>query len=192
MANEPVKNNENNTNTDNQGAVDTSKLEARIKELETENGKLRQANTNASADASQWKKKYNDMLPEKERLEKQQEERTATLQKQLETLMAEKNVADFKAQLTAPDIGFDAELAQQTAEALNTGDSAKVFAGLREFIVAHDKALKEQSIRNNQTLPGGAAPKTITQQEFHAMGLSERMKLYNEQPDIYNELMRKE
>ena len=43
---------------------DTASLEARIKALETENGKLKQSVTNASADASEWKKKYvsRDML----------------------------------------------------------------------------------------------------------------------------------
>lgn len=190
MENELGKNTE--TVTEQTNNTSTADLEARIKQLEAENGKLRQATTNASADASKWKKQYQEMLPEKERLEKQQEEQTAAMQKELDALKAERNVANYKAQLVAQDIGFDAELAQTVAEAMNGGNVDMVMDGLRKFIVAHDKALKEASIRNNQTLPGGSAEKTITQAEFHAMDYEDRVKLFNEQPDLYKELMKKE
>lgn len=192
MANELEKTVENTNETEETKTVDAAQLEARIKQLESENNKLRQANTNASADASKWKKQYQDKLSEEERTKEQQSEAAASMQKELETLRAERNVANYKSQLTAPGIGFDADLAQEMAEALNTGDTAKVFDGLRKFLVAHDKTLTEQNLRNNPTLPGGATPKTISQAEFHAMSLSERMKLFDEQPDLYNELMRKE
>ena len=193
MANElekPVENNEENTEGKNE--LTAAQLEARIKQLESENNKLRQANTNASADASKWKKQYQDKLSEEERTKEQQSEAAASMQKELEALRAERNVANYKSQLTAPGIGFDADLAQEMAEALNTGDTAKVFDGLRKFLVVHDKALNEQSLRNNPTLPGGAVPSTVSVAEFHKMNLSERMKLFNEQPDLYNELVRKE
>lgn len=194
MANELEKNAENTNEQSNESKpeVTSAQLEARIKQLEAENGKLRQANTNASADASKWKKQYQEKLSEEDRRKEEQDEATASLQKELETLRAERNVAQYKSQLTAPGIGFDADLAQEMAEAINGGDTAKIFDGLRKFLVAHDKALTEQNLRNNPTLPGGATPKTISQSEFHAMSLTDRMKLYNEQPDLYNELMRKE
>ena len=69
MDNESTNTAENTTqeSQSKEQTVDTKGLEARIKALEAENGKLRQANTNASADASEWKKKYQSKLTEEEK-----------------------------------------------------------------------------------------------------------------------------
>ena len=187
MENELEKNVENTENKGSENKPEPNNLEARIKALESENAKLRQANTNASADASKWKKQYQEMLPEKERLEKEQEERNAAMQKELDELKAERNVANYKSQLTAPDIGFDAALAQEVAVSLNSGDVAKVFDGLRKFIEAHDKQLRENAFRSNPTLQGGNSTKAITREQFEKMGYTDRLKVYNEHPDLYNE-----
>ena len=59
--------NELETTNGTENTPDTSELEARIKALETENGKLRQANTNASAEASKYKKQLQEKQTEEER-----------------------------------------------------------------------------------------------------------------------------
>ena len=192
MANESEKNTETNgnvnTETEKEKAPDTAELEAKIKQLEAENGKLRQANTNASADASKWKKQYQEMLPEKERLEREKEEQDATLRKELEALKAERNVANYKSSLTAPDIGMNAELAQEMAEAMNAGDGAEnIFGVLRRFLVAHDKQLKENAFRNNPTLQGGGTSKAVSKEAFDKMGYAERLEVFKNYPDLYNE-----
>ena len=195
MANELEKNAETvETEKENSGGAENtpsaSELEARIKKLESENEKLRQANTNASADASKWKKQYQDMLPEQERLKKQQEEQEATLREQVKALQTERNVANHKSQLTAPDIGCDGATAQEIAEALSdmsTEDAAKIFNGLRKFLVAHDKQLKENAFRTNKTLPGGDGTKPVTKEQFDAMGYKERVDVFNKYPELYQE-----
>ena len=59
MANELENSKENSvTETKEEKSVDTASLEAKIKALESERDKLKQSVTNASADASEWKKKY--------------------------------------------------------------------------------------------------------------------------------------
>lgn len=160
-------------------------LEKRIKELEAENGKLRQANTNASADASKWKRQYQEKLSEEDRKREEQEETTANLQKELESLRAERNVANYKAQLVT--IGFDDTLAQEVGQHLNDGNIAEIFDGLRKFIAAHDKALRESAFRNNPVLQGGGATKAISKAEFDKMGYTERLKVYQEHPELYQE-----
>lgn len=166
---------------------------AKVKELEAEIAKLRQSVTNASADASEWKKKYNASedelkarMTEQERAEKERAEANAAMQTELETLRKERNIANFKAQFVS--IGFDETLSQETAEAMNSGDTAKVFDGIRRFIAVHDKQMEEKAIMNNPTLPGGSstAP-VVTKEQFDAMDLDGRMKVYTEHPDLYAE-----
>lgn len=166
---------------------------AKVKELEAEIAKLRQSVTNASADASEWKKKFNASedelkarMTEQERAEKERAEANAAMQTELETLRKERNIANFKAQFVS--IGFEDSLSQETAEAMNNGDTAKVFDGIRKFIATHDKEMAEKAIMNNPTLPGGSstAP-VVTKEQFDAMSLSERNAFYNEHPELYAE-----
>jgi len=192
MANELEKNIETETK-DNPAVKTAEELEARIKQLEAENGKLRQANTNASADASKWKKqyqeadeKYKSTLSEEEQKKIKHDEEIATLRNERDQLLTERNVASHKAQLLS--IGFEDSLAQSVAEALNAGETAKIFDGLRKFITAHDKALKENAFRNNPTLPGGGAEtKAISKEQFDKMGYTERVEVFEKYPDLYQE-----
>lgn len=198
MANE--LNDANNTqgteqNTDK--GTDSKSLEARIKELEAENGKLRQANTNASADASkhkkaaeEWKEKYQAKLSDEDKAKEQQDEATAAMQKELEELRNERNIAKYTGTLVANDIGMDAETAKSVAEALNAGDTEKVFDGIRKFITAHDKSLRENALRNNPTLPGGASTKDITKEEFDKMSYREMVVFKQNHPEQYAEFMK--
>ena len=169
----------------------TAELEARIKALETENGKLRQANTNASADASKWKKQYQDKLSEEEKAKIQQDEQTAAMQKELEDLRNERNIARYTGTLVASDIGMDADTAKAVAEALNAGETDKVFDGIRKFIATHDKMMRENALKSNQTLQGGSLTKTVSQQDFNNMSYMEMLNFKRDNPEQYAEFTKR-
>lgn len=196
MANEPVNtNNEPNQNEPKTDPVDTKALEAKIKELESANEKLRQANTNASAEASKYKKAMQEKddalkarMTEEEKAKAESDAANAAMQQELENLRKERNIAKYTGALVASDIGMDAETAKEVAEALNAGETDKVFDGIRKFIITHDKALREDALRGNKTLPGGNSTKVITHEEFKKMSLSEMMQLKAEHPDQFAEL----
>lgn len=191
MANELEKTTETTETNTNQNSgndtVDLKELQLKIKALESENGKLKQSVTNASADASKWKKQYQDKLSEEDKAKELQDEATAAMQKELEDLRKERNIAKYTGELVDARIGMDAETAKLVAVALDAGETDKVFDGIRQFIVAHDKSLRESALKNNQTLPGGSAEKTVTREEFKAMSLSEMMAFKVEHPDLYAE-----
>ena len=173
--------------------TDTEPSDARVKALEAEIAKLKQSVTSASADASKWKKQYQETdnalkakMSDEEKAKAEQDAANAALQQELEQLRNERNVANHKAQLTA--IGFDGELAQVTAEAINSGDTAKLFDGIRKFIATHDKELQAKSLMSNPVLSGGEAKKTMSKEEFNKMGYKERVELFNTDPELYKEM----
>ena len=198
MANEPTNTNTNDQNQNqNQNNNDNAALETKNKELEAEIAKLKQAVTNASADASKHKhekeelqKQLDAKLSDEEKAKIAQENANAALQKELNDLRNERNIAQYTAALTASDIGMDAENAKAVAEALNTGDTEKVFEGIRKFIASHDKTLAEKAMLNNPTLPGGNSTKTVTKEEFNKMGYKEMVAFKNDHPELYKEYIK--
>lgn len=178
----------NETNEQNNSS--TADLEARIKALEAENGKLKQSVTNASSDASKWKKQYQEKLSAEEKASQEQAEQYAAMQAELAELRTKERVASYTGELVAPGIGMDAETAKAVAEALNAGETDKVFDGIRQFIIAHDKALQESAIRNNQTLQGGKATgSTVTKADFDKMGYREMVEFKQSNPELYETYM---
>ena len=182
MANEPV-----NTTETTETAAEPQKAESTpdVKALQAEIAKLKQAVTNASADASKYKKALQERQTAEEKAETERNEREAAKDRELQELRNERNIANHKAQFVS--IGFDDVLAQESAEALNSGDTAKVFDGIRRFIETHDKLMAEKAIMNNPTLPGGNTPHTTTREEFKNMGYREMVAFKQEHPDLYKE-----
>ena len=179
-----------NSNGTNEGQeVNVADLQRRVRELESDNDKLKKAQTNASADASQWKKKYQDTLSEQERAQAQRDEDFAAIQKERDDLRLKMNTAERTAALIG--IGFDEDGAKAIAPSLvglSDADAGKVIDGIRKFIATHDKQMAEKAIMNNPTLPGGDAPNRVaTKAEFDAMSLSERNDFYINHPELYAE-----
>ena len=172
-------------------AVDLKELQSQIKALESERDKLKQSVTSASADASKWKKQYQEKLSAEEQAQIKQDEANAALQKELEDLRKERNIAKISGALVANDIGMDSDTAAAVAEAMNAGETDKVLDGIRQFIKSHDKALRENAIRNNQTLQSGNGNVTVTKAEFDKMGYREMVELKQTNPDLYNEFMKR-
>ena len=177
----------NGQNADNAPTVDIKDLQMKIKALETENGKLKQSVTNASADASKWKREYQQKLSAEEKATQEQAEQYAAMQAELTELRNKERVASHIGQLVAPEIGMDAETAKGVAEALNAGDTDAVFDGLRKFIITHDKALRESAIRNNQTLQGGKASVAVSKADFDKMGYREMVEFQTNYPELSKE-----
>ena len=68
------------------------------------------------------------------------------------------------------------------------GNFSAMTNAMKDFITAHDKAIQADALRNAPRPGAGAGEKTVTKEQFDKMGYSERVKLYEEQPELYKEL----
>ena len=164
-------------------------LKAELKRLSAENEKLKTAQSNASADAAKWKKELRESMDEKTRAEAETKELIEQLRAENETMKRNQGVAEITASYIG--VGFDAALARKAAEASFDGKHADFIESLKAFIEAHDKALAADALKNTpRPGAGGGKEPTVTKEQFEKMGYAQRAKLYEEQPDLYQTLIK--
>ena len=169
---------------------DLAALQAELEKMKAENAKLKNAQSNASADASKFKKALQERMSEEERKAAETKELFEQLKAENAALKRSQALAEHKAGLVS--VGFDGELAQKAAEAFFDNDFTAFSGHLKDFITAHDKAITAEGIRNTPRPGiGGTGTPAITQEQFDKMGYSERLKVFNEQPELYKTLTQK-
>ena len=125
---------------------------AEIKRLNEELEKQKNAVTRANGEAADWKRKHHDLLDDEAKKKTEDEEYVKGLETRLAELEANEKKANLKAEFAA--MGYSAELAAEAADAVASGDSAKMFATQKKFIEEHDKAYKS-SLMNGTPAPVG-------------------------------------
>lgn len=173
-------------NKENEATLDD--LKAELERLKTENGKLKAAQSNASADAAKWKKELRESMDEKTRAEAETKELIAQLKAENEAMKRNQGVAERTASYIG--VGFSAELAKKAAEASFDGKHDDFMLALKAFITEHDKALAADALRNNPRPGAGGKDAAVTKEQFEKMNYAQRAKLYDENPDLYQELIK--
>ena len=182
-----------NTNTNvtneqgNNDAASLSALQAELEKMKAENEKLKNAQSNASADASKYKKELAARMTEEEKRAAETKELIEQLKADNAALKRSQALAEHKAGLVG--IGFEGDLAEKAANAFFDNDFTAFAGHLKDFITAHDKAMVAEGIKNTpRPGVGGVGAQAITQEQFDKMGYSERLKVFNEQPELYKTL----
>lgn len=144
-------------------------LQKQISELKAENDalkkdgeKLKAAQSNASADASEWKKKYHSTLDEASRKEAERAEAEQAMRDELEALKAEKRISAYTAKLM--EVGYDAQTAASMAVNLPEGISDDFFAQQKSFIESQKQIAKTETINSQPKLSTGEPP-TISKED---------------------------
>lgn len=109
-----------------------------------------------ASELAQMKREKKDAMSESERLKTEQDEKIAKLTADLAEMTARETKSKYTAKYTA--LGYDAKLAEETADALIKGDMDKVFANHQTFIASHDKAYKATLMTSGSTPPAGSVP----------------------------------
>lgn len=174
-----------------QETVDTSALQAELERLKGENAKLKNAQSNASSDAAKYKRELQARMSEQEREANQTKELIEQLKADNAALKRAQTLAEQRAGYIG--LGFDAATAEKAAAATYDGDFANLTAVFKDFLTAHDKALMAEAVRQTPRPGVGATDKpAVTREQFDKMGYSERMKLFAEQPELYNTFTRRD
>lgn len=107
-----------------------------------------------ATEAADWKRKHNALLSDEEKRKAEREESDAKLKTDYDALLKETTTAKHKAKFLA--LGYDENLAEQTAAALVGGDTETVFKNQSVFIANRDKAMKAELLKDTPRPP--AAP----------------------------------
>ena len=130
------------------------------------------------------KKKLKEKMTEEEVKEAEMLAEQQALKEELENLRRDKALSEHMAKLL--ELGYAADLAADTARALVEGDMSKVFENQQKHIENVKKAERAAALGGTPAPPAGSGiHTTITKEQFDVMGYSERLKLFNEQPETY-------
>ena len=141
-----------------------------------------------ASELAQAKKDLKARMSDEEKAKIETEALLKQYKEQAETLQREKNIATNKAQFIS--IGYDDVLAQETAEALESGDFATVFKNQQTVIENVKKIAKGEAMASVPTPAGKAneGTKTLTKEQFEKMSYAEMAELFQTNPELYESL----
>lgn len=143
----------------------------------------------ATKDAAEWKKKYNDTLTDAQKKGVIDSEKQAQMEKELAELKRDKAVSQNIAKLLA--LGYEEDLAAETAEAIADNDMAKVFENQKKFKESLEKKIKAEALKNMDRPDGtgNTDASALTEEQFNKMTLKEKVDLHNSNPEVYNKFI---
>ena len=148
--------------------------------------RYKNAVSKANSEAAMWKKKYNAFLSEEERKKNEAEEEMNKIREELEILRKEKLESDHRAKLIA--LGYDENLAAETAKALVNGETEKLFVALKKHQESLEKQIRADVLKDTPKPKAGSGTKPeITKEQFDEMNYTERLKLFVDNPELYKE-----
>lgn len=141
-------------------SASTQDYEKRIKDLESQLAKQKKAMDAACTDAANWKNKYTATLSEAEKAEAKRKEDEAAKDRRIAELERKEVVSAYSNR--ALSLGYDADLAAQTAEAMANGDMDAVFAGIGQLIQTVKTKTATENLGKQSALSAGTPPSTAT------------------------------
>ena len=180
-----------NVNANENGSTPTvEELSEQLKSAQETIEKLKQANSKASSDASDWKKKFRETQDENTRTQAEREEEMNSMREKLANYEKQSLKANYKSSYLS--MGYDEALAEKKALLMAEGKYDEAIAVEKEFLVAHDKSLKADAVRNTPAPDGGTrTDATTTLEKFKSMSIAERMQFFNDHPEQYAEFTKK-
>lgn len=125
--------------------------------------KLKEALSRANSQAAEFKRQLREKQTEAERAEAERAEADKAMREELETLRKEKSISDYTNRCVT--LGFDGDLATETATALSDGNMDSLFDCLKRFVDATKVKLTNEALNRQPSLSAGVPPTTKTTEE---------------------------
>ena len=139
-----------------------------------------------ASDAANYKKQLREKMSEEEIKVKEDAEKYEAIVKERDALLREKTVAGHKAKYLA--LGYDEKLADDTAEAMVSGDLDKVFANQKKHLESVKKEIRAEEIKKTPLPEGGTSSETMTLNKLRGMTVAERYEYSVNHPEEYKML----
>lgn len=138
-----------------------------------------------ASDLAKAKQTIKDHMTEDEAKAAEAAEKYAAMVARVEQLEHEKAVSGYVASYLA--MGYEANLAKSTAEALAKGDMDTVFKNQKTHADAREKALRTELLKQTPPPAAGSGDAKVTREDIKKMNLSELAKFAEEHPDTFKE-----
>lgn len=159
-----------------------------VQKLMVELAKARRDRDKASTEAAEFKKKYKNSLSEVEAANMEKAEREAAREEEFKQLKREVEVNRLEKNYLA--MGWSADEASRMATAEADGDMETKLKVIAEVQERQKKDLEKSILASYGGVNVGASnSSTVTPEQFSAMSIGERTKLFNENKEEYNRLV---
>lgn len=154
--------------------------------------KLKGIVSDRNSEVAKYKKELQARMSEEELKQQQieeerkkQEEETQRILKELEDLKRESALSKHYAELIK--LGYSEDLAKDTAEALYSGDTARVFKNQQTFVTERENKLKTDLLKEQPTPPAGEGEPAVKKWQDYTM--EELNKLAETNPVEYKRVL---
>lgn len=152
--------------------------------LKEEYNKMKAQFDKTSSELAEMKKQYKARLTDEEQKQAEHDEELQNLRQKVQLMEMETTIAEIKANYIS--MGYDEELAQDTAKATVEGDNKRIFANHKKFLEAHDKAFEANLIANTPRPENAKSSGPITKDEILAIkDTTERQQKMAENPSLF-------
>ena len=139
-----------------------------------------------ASELAKLKKQLREKMSAEEVKAREDADKIEELTKERDALLREKTVAGHKVKYLA--LGYDENLANETAEAMANGEIEKVFANQKKHLEVVEKKIRADVLKNTPSPEGGSTSEVITKEKFLKMPMAEQVKFAVEHPEEYKKL----
>lgn len=148
--------------------------------------RLKAALSKSNSEAAGYKKQLREKMTEDEQKAQKEAEERAELQEKYDKLLHKTEVSENKARLLA--LGYDEKLANETAEAMVSGDLEKVFSNQLKHQQNLEKKIRADVLKDTPPPVGGNGDDVMTFEKLKQMSPEQRYEFSIKNPEQYKTL----